>query len=424
LPGSVIHFTDPLTGKKLDGLTGPEIPVRWVTFAPDGKTLLLGARDGIRWWDPVAGKPIRFFEGCALEWYAPQRTPARFSPDGKMLVGHNGAVLLRWNADTGKPLFPEQDIGHAGPVTGLGVSPDGKWIATRARDSRVCVWDSATGKERSHAPVTWTTAPHIDFSPDGSSLYVGLPERSEVIKLDAATGKTVTTFATDPKGPKQVGVSSVRLSRDGKTVVALTRAAPGDDPGLLTTWNTATGARTESTEVPLRALANADLAPGAAHVACGGQRFGGVFAITEPRKNLLERARLPGRNIITGHFSDDGKWLTQININQTESGTSYSAVVISTLNWEAACTIPLAEYGHTALSPDGRTLALSEGETVKFYDTATAKSIGATRVPGDWPKAMFGHINVLRFTPDGTKLITGLSDTTALVWPVPAAPAK
>ena len=44
-------------------------------------------------------------------------------------------------------------------------------------------------------------------------------------------------------------------------------------------------------------------------------------------------------------------------------------------------------------------------------------------VSGEWVKARYGNIQVLRFTPDGSKLVTGHADTTALVWPVPK-PAK
>jgi hypothetical protein len=43
---------------------------------------------------------------------------------------------------------------------------------------------------------------------------------------------------------------------------------------------------------------------------------------------------------------------------------------------------------------------------------------------GEWEKARYGLTHVLHFTPDGTKLITGHADTTALVWPVPPRRAK
>ncbi len=62
---------------------------------------------------------------------------------------------------------------------------------------------------------------------------------------------------------------------------------------------------------------------------------------------------------------------------------------------------------------------------IEFYDVASLKRYGSYRVtlPG-WEKACFGTTQVVRFTPDGTKIVTGYADTTALVWPVPVRPAK
>ena len=262
-PRSEFRFTDPLTDKKLDGLTGPDGSVYWLTFAADGKTLLIGDRYRIRWWDPIAAKLIRTFDGIAYDSFGLQRTPARFSPDGKTLVAHNGAALLRWDAATGKLLFPEQGLGHGAEVNGVGVAPNGKRIATRGMDNRVCVWDAATGKELAQAHAAWTNSPTIDFSPDGKFLYVGGPEWGEVTKLDAATGKAVTRFTTDPKGPKQASVYCTRLSKDGKTVFGLTSPYTSNDPGFVTSWDASTGERTKAIELPARAHIAGELSPGA-----------------------------------------------------------------------------------------------------------------------------------------------------------------
>jgi WD40 repeat protein len=423
-PKSEFHFTDPLTGKKLDGLTGPEGPVYWLTFAPDGKTLLIGDRSAARWWDPTAAKLIRTFEGIAAASFGFQHNPARFSPDGKILVAHSDNALLRWNANTGKPLFPEQDIGHGGAVNGVGMSADGKRIATRGMDGRVCVWDATTGKALSHAPAVWsvTGSPTIDFSPDGKFLFIS-SERGEVAKLDAATGQVVTKYTTDPKGPKQGYADSVRVSKDGKTVFALTGPYSGRDVGFVTTWDANTGERKKVTELPVQ-LFTGELSPGAEYVFAGGLGSSRVFAVGGSKKNLLEETKLKGP-FLSGHFSDDGKWYAQVRMERAAGGVTYSAAVISTLNWEVASTIPLAKVHRDAISPDGATLAVVDGEKLEFYDTRTTRSLGTVRVPADgWEKAVFGYTHVLRFTPDGTKLITGHADTTALVWPVPARPAK
>ncbi len=420
-----LRFTDPLTGKKCEGLSGPEGPATWVTFTADGKTLLIGGRHRVRWWDPVAAKLIRTFEGIATETYALQDTPGRFSSDGKTLVAHNGCGLLRWDANTGKPLFPEQDLGHGGYVCGFGFSSDGKRIATSGIDRRVCVWDAITGKDLWHAPTAWAGSQNIDFSPDGKFLYVGGPEWGEVTKFDAESGKVVLKFVTDPKGPKQSSVDCIRVSKDGKTVFGLSDPNSASDPSFVTTWNATTGERTKATPLPVRASYGAELSPGGEYVAIGDPGEGGVFAVGGPKKNLLAEAKLRGFSMVPGQFSDDGNWYIQTRMAQAEGGFNHSVVVVSTLTWGVSCTIPMKANGKVGLSPDGQTLAVAVGEKLEFYDTATARSLGSYRVPVDpWEKAHHSHVNGLRFTPDGRKLITGHIDTTALVWPVPPRPAK
>jgi len=416
------RFMDPLTGKKKEGLTGPEGRL-WVTFAPDDKTLLVGHYDRIEWWDPVAGKLIRRFDGVATESHALQRSVARFSPDGKMLVAHNGCAILRWDATTGKPLFAEQDVGHGAYPMAVGVSPDGKLIATCGMDSRVCVWEATTGKEVAHARAAWTGPSHIDFSPDGKFLYVSGPEWAELTKYETTTGKVARKFTTDPKEPKQGSMSDIRLAKDGKTVFGLSSPVVTNDPGFVTLWDTATGERLKTTRMPTRATIGAELSPNAVYVATSAIGRSAVVEVAAPEKDLLKAAKIPGFSFTPGHFSDDGSWLTKVYA-ETEGGLKYSAVVISTLNWGVACTIPMAKHGAAALSEDGRVLAIAVEDQLEFFDVATTKSLGNYRVPlGGWEKAQSGFTYMLRFTPDGTKLITGHADTTALVWPVPR-PAK
>jgi WD40 repeat protein len=414
------RFMDPLTGKKIDGLTGPK-GRSWVAFAPDGKALLAGDRAGVEWWDPAAGKLIRRFEGVAAGHYSLQETPARLTPDGKVLVAHNGYAVLRWDAETGKALFPEQDIGHGSYVNGVGFSPDGKLVATRAGDSRLCVWDAGTGKELWHAPAQWTHSPHIDFSPDSKFLYVGGPKWAEATKYDAATGKAVRKFTTDPKEAKQSGVGSLRLAKDGKTLFGLSGPVVVGDPSFVTTWDTATGERVKSTKLAQgEIMTAAELSPGAMFLARGFFNPG-VVEVGAPSKDLLKDAKIPGfPSFRPAQFSGDGQWLTRVYRERIEGGERYSAVVISTANWGVACTIPMSKDGIAALSDDGRTLAVAAGEDIEFYDVATSKLLGAYRVAaGGWQKAWAQFTHVLRFTPDGTKLVTGHNDTTALVWPVP-----
>jgi WD40 repeat protein len=413
------RFTDPLTGKKLDGLVAPEGPTLWITFAEDGKTVLVGGPYCVRWWDPAAGKLIRTFEGLASEpssFSLRQRTPGLFSPDGLTLVAHNGSALLRWDAATGKPRFPEQDVGHGGAVTGIGTSPDGKRIVTRSWGGRVCVWDAATGKELSHAPASGHGSAHIDFSPDGKFVFVPDPEGEEATKIDTETGKVVTTFSPVPKGSPRL-LLTVRLSKDGKTLYAtVAQYTKGAPPSAVMEWDAVTGERKKVTPVSVPMVQLTDFSPDATTLA-GGYPTPGVVALAESATNL-KNPNINGFSIDPGRFSADGKWYALAN-NETKGLRVY---VVSTKTWEVACTIPMDGHGRFALAPDGKVLALARGEKIEFYDTATARLLSSHPTPDAWGK--WGGVSALQFTRDGTKLITGHADTTALVWPVPARPAK
>ena len=58
---------------------------------------------------------------------------------------------------------------HDGPITGLAVDAQGRWLASTSGDKTVKLWDLATGKERVTLPgaeAVWSVA----FSPDGRLL--------------------------------------------------------------------------------------------------------------------------------------------------------------------------------------------------------------------------------------------------------------
>lgn len=405
------HFFDPLTGKKRSDLTGPEGGT-WASFAPDGKTLLVGDHNGVQWWDPAAKKLLRRFEGDVPS------IPARFSPDGKTLVATNGRMLYRWDAETGKPLLDNQNAGHAEEIYALGVSPDGKQIATHARDHRVCIWDANTGKEMWQARAYLSSSRRLCFSPDGKFLYVPGEKWDEVYKRDAATGKILQKYACDPK-TKQAGIHSLRVSSDGKTVTAL--MGPGEifqSPAIIT-WNTESGERLKTSRV-FDPDSLFDLSPDAAFFVCSdGEAV--VRSVANQSANHLKDSKLLSRRL--GEFSDDGKWLTMIvRAPSPNDSSQYSAAVISTKTWKVVGAVPITEDGRVALSPDGTKIAVAHGERLEFYTVETGKLIDGYDIPeGDWKKVSYTFTQVLHFTPDGTKLITGHTDTTVLVWPVPKA---
>ena len=77
-----------------------------------------------------------------------------------------------------------------------------------------------------------------------------------------------------------------------------------------------------------------------------------------------------------------------------------------------------SEVWSLAFSPDSKTLAATTGwETgqIHLYDVATGKEFRTIATPAIRTPA-------LTFTPDGSQLVCGMADTSALMWDLKATP--
>jgi WD40 repeat protein len=98
--------------------------------------------------------------------------------------------------------------GHAGGVTALDFSPDGRRLAVASVDRAVRIWDCETGN------LTHTLRGHVRavaavcFSPDGRRLFSGSPDQTlrvwhagsgQLLVILTEPGET-TTIAVDPDG--------------------------------------------------------------------------------------------------------------------------------------------------------------------------------------------------------------------------------
>jgi WD40 repeat protein len=142
----VIGYDIP-SGKKLAAVEDPEaVGTMSVVVADNSHAVLVSSMGRVWSVDYVNGKVGPDIEKLALRGEAHQ-SPVVFSADGKRfatgVVGEEletyGVRVYDWAAR--KPVHTF--VGHAGPVSALRFSPDGKFLATGAQDTSALLWDLA-----------------------------------------------------------------------------------------------------------------------------------------------------------------------------------------------------------------------------------------------------------------------------------------
>lgn len=274
-----VHIWDADTGKPISVLKGHKADVKCVAFAPKTADLLLSGGDDKKWflWDVTKDTPKHTFDelGGRVEAVA-------FSPDEKLVaaVDHTGGGVIFGVDQLGKVLYggavsdkggskavafaregggffsagddgkikllggpggPPAAVGnlitrfegHQGVVTGLGVTPDGKLLASIAeKDRTVIAWEVASGKQiRAYqAEPTAKFGTCLAMRPDGRQVAAGF-ESGQIRLYPLSNTDDHRTFSESKEK-----LMAAALSPDGK----LFATAGGD--ATVRVYETTTGA--------------------------------------------------------------------------------------------------------------------------------------------------------------------------------------
>jgi WD40 repeat protein/DNA-binding SARP family transcriptional activator len=332
-------------------------------LSPDGRTLLIGGRDGsVLFVDLVTGT-----SRTASGRHDGAVTRASFSADGRIAVtaGDDNRVIA-WNVR--RAAAGETFVGHTALITGLAISRDNRTLYTAAVDGKVILWDLAgtyrLGRPLPTGPDTPAPLPAYALRPDGRVLAIG-HSNGTVDLVDVRTLRTLSTFTAAPHGPV---LALAYVPRSPLLVVG------GDN------------------HFPSRG---------------GGPSPSDPFlALVDPvHGKLVTRPRSHDGPEYQPSFSADGRLMA------TTSGDG------SVILWDLRSGKPVARevrssmdaLGDAALSPDGRTLAIVHpGQGVEMLDVATLRR-----------RAWLSHsesVGVIRFTPDGRSVVGGSSSGWARLW--------
>jgi WD40 repeat protein/serine/threonine protein kinase len=376
-----LELFDTRTGTSLGVLEGHQDVVAGLDYAPDG-TLASGSADGsVRLWPAGAGTPPVVLADDLQRAYQ-----VRFSPDGHHLVAAaaDGTVRL-WDVSTGVLL--RELRGHEGPVVGVAFSPDGARIASGGYDRTVRLWDVATGEAlhvlHGHGFYVWTVA----FGPDGSTLASG--DRDSEIRLWAAdTGELLARI-----GEHTDRVMAVDFQPGG------TLLASASYDRTLRLWDVR---RSAPDPVPRRhddTVWTVSASPDGQRVASAS--FRRLLMWDAAQGAPLWSTEVEG--VITQQFSPDGQLLLQM----APGGVIR---VFDVATGEVLRELP-GDGRHTqstAVSPDGREVALGKDRAVVLYDLRSERTEEIGGLPG--------QVASVEFYAGGDELLVLLDDRRVGIW--------
>src|SRR5262249_41574728 len=189
-------------------LSGHKSVVWMAAFAPDGKSLVSAAWSRpasqgleVRLWDPARGQGT-------LAATVDGSVEAVALASETLACGEKDGTVRLWDVGTGKEREPLK--AHAGAVVAVKFALGGKLLVTAGADRTVKVWDHAAGKEQQC--YAGEGAP-LGISPDGRWLASIGPDGFSIRVRDLTTNRDLASL----KGHKS-RLAELVFSPDGKTL--------------------------------------------------------------------------------------------------------------------------------------------------------------------------------------------------------------
>jgi eukaryotic-like serine/threonine-protein kinase len=390
-----VKVWDTGNGSLVKSIPAHSAAVFYVAFTTDGWRVVSASADGtVKVWEAVSGKLIATFRG-----HHSLASCAVFSPSGKFIASAGKDDVIRiWNAATAEEVMTLR--GHTDRIHCLAFRRDGKLLASAGDDRVIKIWD-ATSEQEAKTFRAGLTSNCIAFAPDGKHLataegYIEIWDPQATTKPVAklrGEPELIRSLAYNPDGTKIATAGSALSIRDaatGRDLKILSRATPahfrsvaysrdgqrlvtGGDDGVVRIWDANNGKE--------------------------------LFALTGHQGSVLSVV-----------FSTDGKRIASASADRTiKIWDAPSGTEVRTLTGHTG------RVNSVAFSPDGRWLAsgaagqtdadednVPEGE-LKVWDANT----------GELRHDLWGHsavVNVVLFSPDGERLVSGSNDQTVKIW--------
>jgi RNA polymerase sigma factor (sigma-70 family) len=372
---TAVHLWSPVTGKFLERLDINEGQMSEgdLAFSPDSSLLVVGSRV----WDFAAGKELSANAEAPRGWVERIVTGAR-----DLVVTAAGDNTVRiWDAASGKQLHR---LVHKGTVRGIALAPDTSRLVSISAEDGVFLWDVATGKQiyrlLGHGQMG-SLAQAAEFTPDSRSFFTWSGSDMNLRKWDVRTGKAVLEHHIQPTG------------------VAL----PSEDDGA------------RARERKLLFIGGEALTADAKKLVFELNRRVFVFDTTTGKELSSFPSDASERRIAP---SPDGRFLLTSDYAADAKGQVITWWDLTTGKQQKKAMLTAEEPGPVAFSPDGKFVAAASGPPgacIHVLAAATGREV--KKISG-----FRGIVRSLAFLPDGQRLVSGMEDSSALVWDLTRVP--
>ncbi|PYI88454.1 MAG: hypothetical protein DME26_03630, partial [Verrucomicrobia bacterium] len=320
-----------------------------------------------------------------------------FSPDGRRLISTSVDQTLKlWDVKSGRLLHTQKSpVGNPNAALFL---PDGNTIAVANFDSTITLWDVTNEPWRERAVLqdngaTWGLA----LSPDGTELASGQANGGEV-KLWSLTSPSERNDWL----PFPTNAFAWFFSTDARRILlALTNQT-------IDLWDSATLTKAATVAWPETNTRSFALHSDGNTIASGSANA--TVTLWRLNSGVLSKERsfsVGGQRVFVVLFSPDGK---TVAASAGWPGSQGGPITLcDAARGEKLVQLPDVHTYHMRFSPDGTHLvSLSWDGNVKLWEVATGRCVWTgkheqTAVDG-------------AFFPDGRRIVTGAWDTKARLW--------
>jgi eukaryotic-like serine/threonine-protein kinase len=145
-----------------------------VAFSPDSKYVVSGTSQGLlKWetatgiWQPITGGQDKTIKNLAI------------SHNGKIIAGAGDGFIFFWDLETGE-LLRQVDHEKFGIVNSLDFSPDDALLVTGTNDGIVRVWEVSSASSRKELMGHSGPVVGVCFSPDGKNIASGAKDEASI----------------------------------------------------------------------------------------------------------------------------------------------------------------------------------------------------------------------------------------------------